>query len=524
MQTPAITTPRSTVLWRSFAALVITAGAFDMLFWKQDIGINLPLYALLIAGALLGRYGWKGLSMPARAVMAALFISCFFVVWHNSVVAIIAGFALLLVFAALAHEPELRSLYYGIAQAVGNLMMTPMGASASIGEALEDRRVPRTGWRWFKLALIPIALLVVYFQIYRVANPRFDDLTAGFLDRIANWIGDVFSEILTPHTLFFLFALVLSAGLLFRFAPRWLANHERQWTDLLLRKRIKRPHWLAPLAMNALDRERQVGLILLVMMNLLLCVVNAIDIHWIWFGFEVPKDFSLKQFVHEGTWLLIISILLSMTILLRLFRGNQNFYWRSRLLRTLAFAWIAQNLVLGVSVFLRNYHYIHFHGLAYKRIGVIVFLALVMVGLVTLWIKIRERRSFYHLLRVNAWAALAVLVALTTVNWDALITRYNLGHWNQGEIDVDNYLAMSDKVLPLLYENKDKVEQQMKKHSMNEVVWISRTEMSAFIPDLESKRKAFLDRWKGTEWPGWNHADANTFAELQRMGLTNDQP
>jgi hypothetical protein len=83
-------------------------------------------------------------------------------------------------------------------------------------------------------------------------------------------------------------------------------------------------------------------------------------------------------------------------------------------------------------VFLRNYHYIDFHGLAYKRIGVIVFLALVLVGLVTLFFKIRDKKSFYHLLRVNAWAVLAAFTGLTTVNWDGLITRYNLSHWNKG--------------------------------------------------------------------------------------------
>ena len=329
-------------------------------------------------------------------------------------------------------------------------------------------------------------------------------------------------RILTPHALFFFFGMVMSAGLVFRLAPNWLATDEAHYTDLLLRRRVRRPHWLGTLPMNALDRERRMGLILLVMVNLLLLVVNIVDINWVWIGFEVPEGFSLKQFVHEGTWLLIISILLSMLIMLRLFRANQNFYARSRPLRALAFVWIAQNFILGISVFIRNYHYIHFHGLAYKRIGVIVFLLLVLVGLVTLYLKIRDRKSLYHVLRVNAWAAFAAMVGLTLVNWDGLIARYNLAHWNQGQIDVDNYLAMSDKVLPLLYANKERVNEQMQKHRTNEEVWISRTSMEAFAPDLESKRKAFLVRWSGTGWQGWNLADARTFAELERMGLANE--
>ena len=73
--------------------------------------------------------------------------------------------------------------------------------------------------------------------------------------------------------------------------------------------------------------------------------------------------------------------------------------------------WVVQNFILGISVFLRNYHYISFHGLAYKRIGVIVFLVLVLIGLVTLFVKLRERKSFFYLVRVNGWAAFAVLAA-----------------------------------------------------------------------------------------------------------------
>ena len=50
------------------------------------------------------------------------------------------------------------------------------------------------------------------------------------------------------------------------------------------------------------------------------------------------------------------------------------------MLRTLALLWVAQNFILGFSVFLRNMHYIDFHRLPSKRIAVKVFLALVMFG------------------------------------------------------------------------------------------------------------------------------------------------
>jgi hypothetical protein len=252
------------------------------------------------------------------------------------------------------------------------------------------------------------------------------------------------------------------------------------------------------------------GVVLLVLVNLLLAVVNAIDISWVWFGFEVPQDFSLKQFVHEGTWALIVSILLSMVILLHLFRGNQNFYSRGDLLKHLALLWVCQNFILGISVFLRNYHYISFHGLAYKRIGVIVFLALVLVGLITLFFKVKQRKSFFYLIRLNTWALFLLLVGLSTVDWDMVIVRYNLRHDNPGEIDIDNYLAMGDKVLPLLYENLEVVEMQMARHRNNRVRWVETLEPRSFRASLDAKRDRFLRRRSLARWQEWNLADTRT--------------
>ncbi|MFN3876452.1 MAG: DUF4173 domain-containing protein, partial [Flavobacteriales bacterium] len=308
------------------------------------------------------------------------------------------------------------------------------------------------------------------------------------------------------------------AGLRLRFAPKLVERWELGLSDAMRRVRERRPHWLSPLPMNPLERERRRGVLLLVLVNALLLVVNLIDINWVWFGFTVPEGFSLKQFVHEGTWVLIISILLSMGVVLWFFRGNQNFYWRNTWLKRLALLWVAQNAILGISVFLRNWHYISFHGLAYKRIGVIVFLALVLVGLVTLFIKVKERRSLYYLVRVNTWAAFAVLIGLTTVDWDSFIVRVNLRHDNPGEIDIDNYLAMSDKVLPLLYANLDRVQQQMERHKRNRVRWVESLDPEEFRAALDRKRDAFLDRHAAQHWQEWNWADARTFAGLKQTG------
>ncbi len=503
--------------WRQPLLLVCLTLAFDQLFWERELGLDLLVFIILVLLVLAGNAGWTGLSDTARMTMGGSLLAGIMVYVHHSVLAIVVAMVALLVTSATAQEARLRSLFYSLLHAFTNFLVAPFIAIGSLDQLPKVHGVPRTGWRWVKLGAMPLLLLSLFTQLYRAGNPKFDHLTAGFIDGLLQFLGDALSGIPTAHTLFLSFGLLVCAGLIYRFAPRAVVDMEEQWRDVLVRTRRRLPDWASPRNMDGLERERRMGVILLLMVNLLLIVVNVIDIQWIWFGFEVPVDFSLKQFVHEGTWMLIISILLSMVILMVLFRNNLNFYARSKGLRTLALLWVGQNLVLGISVFLRNYHYIAFHGLAYKRIGVIVFLGLVLLGLVTLYFKVRDKKSLFYLARINGWAAFAILVASTTVDWDSVIVRFNLNHWNQGEIDVDNYLAMSDKVLPLLYADIDKVEAQMAQHRSKTVRWVDHLDPQTFRMELDAKRDRFEYRMAQQHWQEWNLADQRTANALHEL-------
>jgi len=505
-------------MFRTTALVLVLTGLFDRLFWKQGLGLNLALFA---AAAMLGALVVmrRTVSPSARMTLVGLVICAMMVVVHGSIVAKVALVLVLAVSAVLLLEPALRSLPFALIGSLMNFVLAPIGIAGVLSDGLKQVPATRSGWRWTRMAFVPVLVMLVYFLIYRAANPRFEALAAGFFGDFFDVLGDLIAELFTAHMFFLGFGLLVSGTLVHRFAARLFTGPEWPMNESLIRERAKRPHWLAPLAMGALDRERRTGVILLVLVNALLLVVNLVDISWVWIGFEVEEGFNLKQFVHEGTWLLILSILLSIGILLHLFRGNLSFHPKERPLRLLATAWIIQNFILGISVFLRNYHYIHFHGLAYKRIGVVVFLLLMLVGLVTLYLKIRRRHTLYFLLRVNAWAAFVVLVGLTTVNWDGLIVRYNLAHWNQGEIDVDNYLAMSDKVLPLLYADLPKVEAQMAHHRQNRVRWVEHLDPSTFRMDLDRKRERFLRRYNDQDWRSWTLADRRTFEALKAKQL-----
>lgn len=497
--------------------ILLAAIVFDRLFWQQSIGVNLALFAILVAVLHVVELGWRGLSAPARVAMLGALVAAVMVVVHGSIIATVACITSIGVTTAFCMVPSMRSIAHAGAQWIMNLGAAPLGLLESMPKLSPDGSAVNRGWRTARIALLPMIVMIVFFLLYSGGNSRFNSLTAGFLGDLFTWLGDVLEELFTPHVIFLLFGLAVSASLLLRSLGPWFAEREATFRDGLERVRVRRPKWMHALDMGALDREHWMAVVLLSLVNGLLLVVNAIDVHWIWFGFTVEPGMSLKEFVHEGMWLLIISMLLSMGILLRLFRRNLNFHPRRNILVLLASAWLIQNFILGISVFLRNYHYIGFHGLAYRRIGVIVFLALVLVGLITLFIKVRTKRSFFHLLRVNGWAAFVMMTVLACVDWDSTIVRYNLGHWNQGQIDVDNYLAMSDKVLPLLFADRDRVREQMHKHMENEVRWVESLDPSDFDRRLEQRRSEFMERYASQDWQSWTYADERTEQALERM-------
>src|SRR5690606_38703546 len=144
--------------------------------------------------------------------------------------------------------------------------------------------------------------------------------------------------------------------------------------------------------------------------------------------------------------------------------------------------------------FLRNHHYIDYHGLAGKRVGVIIFITMVLVGLLTLFIKVEKRKTAAYLLRINSWFILFTLVLMSCLNWDRIIVTHNLVHDNLGEIDVDYYLELSPTVYPIIFKNLDRVEAQMKAHlaRKDRERWLAYTEINYFKAQLEYKTYNYL--------------------------------
>ena len=251
-----------------------------------------------------------------------------------------------------------------------------------------NRHIPWL-WRTLKLLLLPIVLLIIFTTIFRYANPLFNQMFHSLDILIGNFL-DWFAQYLAiGHLIFLLFTGALFTGIVYTGRHLTGLKIEKDRQDNLTRIRLKRKiSSLFPFKSASLKDEYRTGILVFSMLNLLLLIVNTTEVFWLNGAYRETSAAGMSHHLHEGTDLLILSILLSMAIMLFLFRKNLNFYPKNNWLVIGALACIIQNGALGVNVALRNWYYISQYGLTYKRIGVFFFLLIVFIGLVFLWMKI----------------------------------------------------------------------------------------------------------------------------------------
>lgn len=435
----------------SFRYFLILTGAciYQWAFWHETPGLNIAIFTAFIVPALMFLYPKSLKKIPYLLVLTGLLSTSAAVVIHASFFATVMYVISMLLLVGFAHWQQTKSPVFAIPESIATLALTPYTFFAIKNNVETNNTKSSPILKWIKLIVLPFVILIIFFIIFYNASDKFAEYSDKVLIPIQDFIYDLFGNITFTSIYFFVHGILLITWILIKNKNTNLAVQESKQNIKINRNKVQRKRNFKILG---LKREYLSSLILLVLINLLVLSANIVDIIFIWFGFEFKEGMNLSKFVHEGTYLLILSILLSMAILLYIFRKNQNFYSKSKILRVLSFAWIFQNLILAVSVGVRNYHYMEYYGLAYKRIGVCIFLILVLIGLTTFFLKILQKKSGYFLLKFNSWAMYIVLTLSSLFSWDTIITRYDVVKLK--EPDYEFLVQMSNKALPYLDINK----------------------------------------------------------------------
>jgi len=476
-------------------ALITGIASFDFLFYKQAPGLN----ALLLAPVILVLVKLSGRNplLNKRLIISTtgLLIAGISVALYGSFLSTLAYFGAFAIFLGFSLEPELKSILSIVFQAGFNFSTAPFTLASESSNMLRlGKHIP---WilKIIKLLVIPFCLLFIFTTIYRYANPVFNQLFQSldsWLRQFLVWIEQYLS---IGHILFLLFTALIFTGIIYKgrhTTGQWIENGKR---DELLRVRKRKPIETPIFYKNtALKDEYRTGILILLMLNAVLLLVNTSEGILLNGEYHTTSVAKMSQNLHEGTGLLIFSILLSIMVMLFLFRKNLNFYPGNTWLVRGAFAWIIQNGILGIHVAIGNWYYISQYGLTYKRIGIFFFLMLVLTGLTLLYTKIRNRKTSWYLVRTNAWSLYVAFLMLGIINWDALVVMYNL-RVNAPTVDAGYLLDLPGRSLRLMDENREKLPETNPDAN------------NSIGSQLDKRIQYFMERQEKLEWQSRNFTD-----------------
>lgn len=490
---------------------------FTFLFWKERLALNLLIYSIyLLAITFINPDVIKSAKLKIYGL--AHFLAAILVVVNNSDLSVATYYISLLLFIGFSHNQQIRTIFTAFLASILQMITVPFNAVQNLSKISIGNFNLKPVFKLIKYIFIPVIAVIFFACLYSAANDVFAHYAESVLTTIGQFFEDIlhffFKDLSIERIIHFCFGLALTGGLLLAFFDKSLEKAELKCKEQLVRIRRKLGqktiwyHIVETFSGNLLTRkmalktEYIIGVISFVALNLLLLLLNVIDITTLWFGYKPSGNFSGA--LHQGTNTLIFSIVMAMAVILYFFRGNLNFYRKSKTLRALAFTWMIQNFILIISVFIRDGYYIEFHGLTHKRIGVLVFAILCIIGLATVYLKVAKQKTIFYLFKVNGNIWFALLLAFSTVNWDVFIVKYNIKHVDAVAIDPYYLISLSEKTLPFLDKNRSKIHPSTNNDS--EVAKVDRPE-EALMRKLDERIGYFKERYEKSGWLSWNLQD-----------------
>ena len=450
--------------------LIAALGGAWLCYNAQGWGINVFIICLAVAFFTLTQKitDWQQASLLSLAGLLIALYGNSFSIWMFMV-------AILLVGSTARYDLKLPlALLNGTQQLVTN------GWRFTFSNPEKTRTQSIFNLRNTSLLILPLIITTIFYLLYCSASDTFaEKLDFSFLNEL-NWSFVILSCLF----------LYLSYGLFYSLNGAQLYFWQQTQPDILVRIRrnfsgITNPFFL--------KWEYQTAVIALVCLNLLLLAFHFIDLDMV-LANRPEKGVHLQKLLHQGVYALILSIVLAISLLLYVFRGNLNFFSKNKTLKQLTYLWILQNAWLALTTAQKNMWYVTQFGLTWKRIGVWIYLTLVLVGLVLTWLKIRDKKTLWWLVKRNVQIAITVLFIMATAPWTRIITWYNI---NEAQVTDFDYL------LNLSIDNTDQ---------------LSRVEnrMSSQQADrLYFREKELQESTEQGQWKNWTLTNQYSYAQLQ---------
>lgn len=487
--------------------IILSALVFTYLFYQQAPGLNYLIFGIIISLLLLAQNIEK-ISKPSVVIsLIGLILSGSFVFIYSTPLPIISFLISLVLFAAFIHQAESSLIIAGFHGLISMLLSIPHLISNFMRRKKEESDAGKNKFTKLILLFIPLFITLIFFFLYRAANPNFLEFTKNLN---FDWIN-------LPLLRFLIFAFLISYALFAQFVIQSIYENDIERDDDIDATNLElHEKGFIGRKLN-IEYELFIGASLLIMLNVLLAIVNGIDLVKLWPNQILPENLeSFSSYLHNGVQMLIVSIILAISILLFFFRGYFNYFKDALWLKVLGYIWIVQNIILLASTAIRNNMYVEAYGLSHKRIGVFIYLILALIGLILSFYKIAAKRNNFFLFRKNAWAFYFVLLLCTPIPWDGLITQHNLNLAEKKDKSVDlEYLSR------LSFYNLDALLPYLEKKGEN--LFYSGGMMSEEYA-LNRKLMDFLNEYQDADWQSHSIKKSKILRKIEEFSAAGKIP
>lgn len=385
----------------------------DVAAWAHgDLALGGLGLALLFAAlpALLFAAVSRRRASPQLAVVAALLVLVALrSLYLPSPLLVLLGVGLLTAFGLALRSRRTFVPEIALAATLGHLRVASRASAALRGVR---KLLPRSRLSDTSLlpVLVPAGLVVVFACVFALANP----LVADGLGRAWHALASLVALPSMGRVLLWASAAALGVSLL-RPAYRSATRIE-----------TKRDHGEASGVSLAVARNA------LVTSNVLFLAYNAVDARYLWAG-SPPDGMDTQHYAHAGAFWLTVALLLLTAVIGVMFRGPLASDPRANDARWLAYAWVAQGLVLALGTYRRIAIHIGSSGLSDLRIVGILGTTLVVCGVVLVLLKLRGQKTLLWLVRrqLDAFVIGAVLYAVVPTH--LLSATVNVARVTSGE-------------------------------------------------------------------------------------------
>ncbi len=492
-------------LVRLLQSLLLLTLLADVLFFQRPAGISVAIFAACLLTTVL----WQ--RQPFDATRWILLCSALLVptlvqsAIELSSLNLLVVFTLLIVVSGDSFYTLTLPRWIRWASAFSGLLTAPARWFwlTKTGPAQAPTPGAFHAWRrntaWLVRVLFPALLLTTFFSLLLGSgNVILKQHLQHWLNRIADILR--FWELLSLDRLcFWLWSSTLILAIL---RPTNTTRPHGMWNP-------QPPKLLTPDAAQLHIWRSHATLILL---NGLFVAANGIDALYLWMNISLPPGVTHSRFVHEGVYQLIATVVISGLVLTNLFRTTDRRAATTGL-KVMALVWVVQNVFLVASVALRLKLYVEAYQLSLLRVGVALFLLVVVMGFGLLTIKILFNRPIRWLLGANAVATFTLFYALQFLNIAGFVAGYNLAAWERNPshaLDIAYLVELGPPAWPALIQA---AHQQQDPYLALEAKVKLREALSA-----EEKRMADLS------WPSWQwqrHRMAGQLRhDLLNLGIT----